>query len=263
MNAAALALFSLVAVLGAGLSGYAAGAYFKRMSSDDAARAVRELFTSLAPDAGEETRTRQMLQLDILLSAANVISLANVFNVVLVAWLLMREDGDLTVFSWAFVIALMSIFHGAEVLVLSAKPISPERAQRKILRILRNVTIFGAVWGSAGFLFIDDIASRNSLVVLLALIGTAAGGAASMAVLPQASLAFVAAIGGPAFFRLLTMGDGEHAVVAAYQVSLIFVLGAVSHGVYDTVIRRATVGEAAAAVQAPTAPRKAAGATRA
>lgn len=261
MYAAALALFSLIAVLGAALSGYAAGAYFKRMSIDDAVRAVRELFTTLAPNAGDETRARQMLQLDILLSAANVISLANVYNVVLVAWLLMRADGDLTVFSWAFVIALMSIFHGAEVLVLSAKPISAERARRKILRILRNVTIFGAVWGSAGFLFIDDIASRNSLVVLLALIGTAAGGSAAMAVLPQASLAFVAAIGGPAFFRLLTIGNGEHAVAAAYELSLMFVLGAVSHGVYDAVIRRATIREGESAGRAPS--RNVAGATRA
>jgi len=127
-----------------------------------------------------------------------------------------------------------------------------------IRRIVRNVTLFGLIWGSAGYLFIDDIADRNSLIVFLALLGTAAGGAAAMATLPQAALAFVAGIGGPVFYKLLTLGEGEFAVVAAFEASMIFVLGAVLAGVYDAVIR--SIPQSAAELQPKTRANRSSGA---
>ncbi|MEK7265895.1 MAG: hypothetical protein AAB227_07325 [Pseudomonadota bacterium] len=230
-------LASSVATFAIGLGGFAFSAYFKRMSPGDAVSAVREFFLSLTQTDSDYLRLCRQRQLSVILSAASVVSLANVFNVIIVAWLLMRSVGDITVYLWAFLIALMSMFHAAEVLDLVAKGVQARNSQRKIRRIVRNVTLFGIVWGSAGFLFIDDIVSLESLIVLIALIGTASGGAAAMGVLPQASVLFVAAIGGPAFYRLLTLGSGEYALIAVYEASLIFVLGAVSSSLYDVIIK--------------------------
>ena len=237
-------IFSFLLALAVGLAGYVGSVFFKRFSFDDVAHSVGDLRGHFSKTDCAVIGGQRLRQLTIILSAAGVVSLANIMNIAIVAGLLLKSGSNIGVVSWAFVIALMAVFHSLEVRNLTEKNISTASAGKKIRRILRNVTIFGALWGAAGFLFIENVGSETSLIVIVALVGTAAGGAAAMAILPPAALLFVAAIGGPVLHKLLTGAEGNFHLLAYYAMALIFVLGAVTASVYDAVIKQSVFAAA-------------------
>lgn len=245
MTSVILLPLCFVGAFAIGLSGFGFSAFFKRMSVSDAVAAVAGFFRCMSTADGDALRDCRGRQLNVIISVANVVSLVNVFNVIVVAWLLMRTSGDYTVYMWASVIALMSVFHSTEAVDLITRGLASKNPRKRLFCTVRNVTLFGLVWGSAGFLFIDDLTSVKSLIVMIALMGTAAGGAAAMAVVPQASIMFVTTIAAPTFYRLLSSGGEEYMVLAAFEASFVFTLGAISFAVFDVLIKSAAADNAA------------------
>lgn len=228
---------SIFLALLATASGYFSGAAICRMTPGGAAHAFSDLRDYFRPNNDPYTVERRIRQVEILMSSAGIVGIVNLFNACVLAAMLFKSAG-INVIWWAVMISLVSVFHLTACLRLQGKTISIETGQRILRSIIINAALFGLMWGGAATIFYAEAEPHIQLLILLALIGTGAAGAAAYSVTPPAALLFSAMIGGQVIGVLLRSGTPSESVAAALAISLLFTMGAMSSGTYGAAIKR-------------------------
>ncbi|MCA8889102.1 MAG: hypothetical protein KDA46_09745 [Parvularculaceae bacterium] len=230
-----------LAMLAITIGGYLASAAMCQMTSGGLGHAVSDLvayFQHNDVDEDEYMRERRARQLVVVMSSSGIVVVVNVVNAAVVAWALLLNGASINIVWWALVITLMAAFQLDTCMKMRGREVDVNRASKMLARINRNVAIFGIAWGTVAIFFIDDLHTTTSLIVIMALIGTAAGGLALLAVLPPAALIFVTALGGPVLYKFLASGDPAAGYLAVFSCVYTFALGAITAGVYGAVIKR-------------------------
>jgi fumarate reductase subunit C len=234
-------VMSIAAALAIACAGYLSSAAMCQMTAGGLSHAVSDLslyFKKSEAALDEYARERRARQLVVVMSSSGVVALVNIINAAVVAWALLQNGASINVVWWALSISLMSAFQLESCMRMRGRSIDVDNAPAILTRIIRNVGVFGLFWGAAAVLFVGDTSSVASIIVILALLGTAAGGLALLASLPPAALAFIAALGGPVFYKFLMSGEGAAIYLAVFTCVYIFTLGAITAGVYGAVIKR-------------------------
>ena len=149
-----------------------------------------------------------------------------------------RVGASPNVFMWAFTVIFAASLQLEGCMRLRGRAIEETRAPSVVGRIFIIAPCFAGLWGIGAALFMGDLASPMTLILLLALIGTAAGGVAAFAPAPPAALLFSAACGCPVFCRVLEAGSGPFAYLATYVCVFHFAHEAIALGVYSTAVKR-------------------------
>lgn len=220
------------------VAGFLATSAVCRMTPGGIAHVVDDFRSYLSPELDEFAKQRRARQFTSVMSSAGMVALVNIINVFVLCGVLFSVRNDINVVWWGVAIALMASFQLDACMRMRGKTVDVDTARRILNKVTRNVFIFGVAWGAGATFFLGAINEMSGVILCLALLGTAAGGVAALAVLPPAAILFASAVSAPVICRFLESGDQSDLALAAYTMVLLFTFGAISAGGYGASIKR-------------------------
>jgi hypothetical protein len=231
---------ALMAALGALCAGYFSAAAICVMTPGGLSHAWADMLDYFRAAKGQDDYrdARRARQLVIVMSSSGLVAIVNVINVLVVASLLLNSSASLNVIWWALFIILLSGFQLEGCIKMRGRAVGVDRAPAILRRLIRNVSILGAAWGAGGMFFVPESDASLTMLLIVALIGIASGGVATLAALPPAAILFAAVMAAPVLARIVNISEPVFLMLAPLTLVFLFTLGAIVSGVYNAIVKR-------------------------
>src|SRR5262245_57422883 len=160
----------------------------------------------------------QSEQIRTLYRQTEVVLLANCVNGAIVGAMLWNSTSHVRVGAWFAAMGIVSA--GRLVLAHRYRRAAPDAGQAGSwgLRYVLGSVLSGALWGAAGFFFLEEAAPLAQLLVAFFVGGMCSAAAGTLAVYPAAFIGFIGAALAPLALRIALFGDSLHQVLAGVIV---------------------------------------------
>jgi len=162
-------------------------------------------------------------QLVVLAQTTPINAFVSIVNALIIAAVLWPDGNRLLVLLWAGAACGFSIFQLKRWVRFRGRTLPPTVRAGSWRKPVLWATLGGLLWSSA-LVFVPGAGPAETLTLCVMFAGVAAGGAATLAVLPLAAAGFVIAVLVPVAAFFLFYGDLDYAAVGAFAIMLLLTL---------------------------------------
>ena len=162
-------------------------------------------------------------QLEVLAQTTPINASVSIVNALIIAGVLWPTGNRLLVMIWAGTACAFSIFQLRRWIRFRGRVLPPTVRAESWRKPVLWATLGGLLWSSA-LVFVPDAGPAETLTLCVMIAGVAAGGAATLAVLPLAAAGFVIAVLVPVAAFFLFYSDLDYAAVGAFAIMLLLTL---------------------------------------
>lgn len=162
-------------------------------------------------------------QLMVLAQTTPINAFVSIVNALIIAGVLWPQGNRLLVLLWAGSACGFSLFQLKRWIRFRGRTLPPTVRAGSWRKPVLWATLGGLLWSSA-LVFVPGAGPAETLTLCVMFAGVAAGGAATLAVLPLAAAGFVIAVLVPVAVFFLFYGDLDYAAVGAFAIMLLLTL---------------------------------------
>jgi PAS domain S-box-containing protein len=162
-------------------------------------------------------------QLAVLAQTTPINAIASIVNALIISSVLWPESNRPLVLLWAGLACGFSIFQLRRWVRFRGRVLPPTVRAESWRKPVLWATLGGLLWSSA-LVFVPGAGPAETLTLCVMFAGVAAGGAATLAVLPLAAAGFVIGVLVPVAVFFLFYGDLDYAAVGAFAIMLLLTL---------------------------------------
>jgi len=162
-------------------------------------------------------------QLAVLAQTTPINALASIVNALIISIVLWPEGNRPLILLWAGLACGFSMFQLRRWIRFRGRVLPPTVRAGSWRKPVLWATLGGLLWSSA-LVFVPGAGPAETLTLCVMFAGVAAGGAATLAVLPLAAAGFVTGVLVPVAVFFLFYGDLDYAAVGAFAIMLLLTL---------------------------------------
>lgn len=162
-------------------------------------------------------------QLEVLAQTTPINALVSIVNALIIAAVLWPSSNRMLVLAWAGTACGFSIFQLKRWMRFRGRVLPPTIRAESWRKPVLWAILGGLLWSSA-LVFVPGAGPAETLTLCVMFAGVAAGGAATLAVLPLAAAGFVVAVLVPVAAFFVFYGNLDYAAVGAFAIMLLLTL---------------------------------------